>query len=105
MQHISVSARKYSSLALKTLVEICAAGRSEMSRITAAREILNRAWGQPDGKVVMAHQVDSGALQAAAERILEKRKMAGILDARVPLTEPAQLLDSPANVLLKKDLP
>jgi len=99
MQHVSVSARKYTALAMKTLVEICASGRSEMSRIIAAREILTRGWGQPDGKVVLAHQVDSGALQAAAERILEKRKLAGVLDAREPLTEPAQRLSVNIPVL------
>ncbi len=41
------ASRVYASLALKTLVELCRKGKSENSRLAAARELLDRGYGRP----------------------------------------------------------
>lgn len=94
MRHISEDARRHSPLALKTLIEICSAGRSEFARIAAAREILLRAWGAADGRTTSV-KVDPTALQQAAERILAKRAaIPGQLEAKptLGLAAPVDLL-------------
>jgi len=52
---IRAIAQQYSDLALKTLVNVMRKGETDRDRVTAAKEILDRAYG----KSVQAHQLES----------------------------------------------
>jgi hypothetical protein len=69
VKHISLDARRYSAVALKTLVEICAASSSDLARIAAAKEIIARGWDNAPP------EMDDAALERAATRILEAKRM------------------------------
>jgi Family of unknown function (DUF5681) len=44
---LSAEARLYASLALETIVKICASGKTERDKLAAARELLDRGFGKP----------------------------------------------------------
>ena len=47
VRHIRELAREQSNTAFQSLLKIAASGESETARVTAIREILDRAWGKP----------------------------------------------------------
>ena len=57
-ENIKVLARTYTMPALKTLAEICAKGRSELSRVNAAIALLDRAWGKPTQPIAGDRDMD-----------------------------------------------
>lgn len=65
-------------MALGTLAEIASAGRSEIARIAAAKEILIRAWDN------CPPELDDATLEAAAKKILARRVEAKQLEAPRP---------------------
>ena len=51
---IRAAAQEYAQLALKTLVNVLRTGETDRDRVTAAKEILDRAYGKP----VQSHKID-----------------------------------------------
>lgn len=51
-------ARSYTGLAISTLAAIAASGATEMARISAARELLDRGWGKPPVAVELREQLE-----------------------------------------------
>lgn len=51
---IRAAAQTYAELALKTLVNVMRTGETDKDRVSAAKEILDRAYG----KAVQAHRLD-----------------------------------------------
>ena len=67
---LSEMARKFTDLALKTLVEVCGdASQTGSARVTAAHSILDRAYGKPaqtvehEGSLTLRHEDAIGDLE------------------------------------------
>lgn len=52
LQAVKDLARAHTVTAIETLAQICASGRSEMARTSAANSLLERAWGKPEQALV-----------------------------------------------------
>jgi hypothetical protein len=64
---LSERAKRYADLALETLATICAEGASEAARVSASRELLDRAYGTPgpaEPKVSKKEGASEGAKMA-----------------------------------------
>jgi hypothetical protein len=52
--NLAIEARKYSLVAVKTIVEICKNGESEAVRLAAANSLLDRGFGRPTQSIELA---------------------------------------------------
>ena len=52
--NLAFEARKYSQLAVKTIVEICKSGETEALRLAAANSLLDRGYGRPTQSIDLA---------------------------------------------------
>jgi hypothetical protein len=62
-------ARAHSDLALRTIVGLCSAGKTEHVRLGAATELLNRGWGRPQPE-----ENDREGITIVIRKILENHK-------------------------------
>jgi hypothetical protein len=57
IERCAAELKKYSPLAIKTLVEICRKGETHAVRLAAANSILDRAYGKPQQSVELTGEV------------------------------------------------
>jgi len=89
ISNIVVEARKYSGLAVDTLVAIAKDGKTDNSRQSAAVELLNRGYGRP------AQSVD---LHLSADAIT--KRLSDMSDAELAALE-ARMITTPATLALE----
>jgi hypothetical protein len=69
-ENIRSLARAHSDLALRTIVGLCSAGKTEQVRLGAAIELLNRGWGRPQ-----PDDADRDGITIVIRKILENGKV------------------------------
>jgi Family of unknown function (DUF5681) len=89
VSNIVVEARKYSGLAVDTLVDIARDGQTDNSRLSAAAELLNRGHGRP------AQSLD---LHLSADAIT--KRLSDMTDAELAALE-ARMITIPATLALE----
>ena len=89
VSNIVVEARKYSGLAVDTLVDIARDGQTDNSRFSAAVELLNRGYGRP------AQSLD---LHLSADAIT--KRLSDMTDAELAALE-ARMITIPAALALE----
>ena len=90
VSNIVVEARKYSGLAIDTLVAIAQDGKTDNSRQSAAVELLNRGYGRP------AQSLD---LHLSADAIT--KRLSDMTDAELAALE-ARMITIPATLALEQ---